>query len=232
LSGIRKHPVRIGCRTTQLPLPCHFYFEKRNMRKSIIYLSLLSLSFLLLASCTKLGYGVLLWSLDDPPIESGSVLPVYVKSNIEKKWIVGFPETETETETYDKKIKFEIPFTQMEFSGNKKKAIEFAQEFAPHAKLYAENLLDGLPIRAEPDNNARRVYRLREGEIIKILSLAEHGTPPISTTGDPLQGDWYKVMTNDGVSGFCFSNRLNLFNRNMGALNSISEKGDDLPDSE
>jgi len=155
-----------------------------------------------------MGYGVLLWSLDEPEVISGAVLPVYVKSNIEKKWIVGFPETPDS----NKKVKFEIPFTQLEYHPTKRRALEAAEIFAPHAMSYAENLLDGLPIRDVPDNNARRVYRLRSGEVIKILGLSE-GIPPIGTSGDPLPGDWYKVMTNDGVSGFCFSNRLRIFDQ-------------------
>jgi len=176
------------------------------MKKKVIYYCFFSLIIFSLVSCNKIGYGVLLWSMEDPLVESGSVLPVYVKSNIEKKWVVGFPETEG----FDKNFKFEIPFTQFHFAGNKKNAQFYAEVFAPHAKSYAENELDGLPIRDAPDNNARRVYRLRIGEIIKILGLAE-GVPPIGTSGDPLPGGWYRVITNDGITGFCFSNRLRIF---------------------
>ena len=181
---------------------------QKNMNKRIIFLILISLLLIFTASCSRLGYGVLLWSLDDPPVDSGTVLPVYIKSNIEKKWVVGLPETTDSNNSF----KFEIPLAQLEFSGNKRKAHEFAEIFAPHAMSYAESMLDGLPIRDAPDNNARRVYRLREGEVIKILGLSD-GIPPIGTSGDPLPGDWFKVMTNDGVSGFCFSNRLRIYSQ-------------------
>ncbi|MCL2800684.1 MAG: SH3 domain-containing protein [Treponema sp.] len=173
---------------------------------SVLFSLLLTLVF---TSCSRLGYGVLLWSVDEPMIDSGTVLPVYIKSNIEQIWVVGVPEPHRGGRDY----KLEIPINQLEFLGSKRKAMKWAEEFAPYATAYAENLQDGLPIREGTDNNSRRVYRLRLGEVIKILGKAR-GTPPISTTGDPLPGDWYKVMTNDGVVGYCFSYRLKIFNSN------------------
>jgi hypothetical protein len=193
-------------------------------------LSRLSLLFsllftLLLSSCSKLGYGVLLWSIDDPPIDSGVVLPVYIKSNIEKIWVIGVPDKSISQKDYKK----EIPLTQLEFIGSKRKAGKWAENFAPYAMMYAENLQDGLPIRDFADNNSRRVYRLRLGEVVKVLGIAK-GIPPISTTGDPLPGEWYKVLTNDGVIGYCFSFRLKIFNQNEGSVQSSVSTQKDKPD--
>jgi len=165
---------------------------------------------MLFTSCSKkLGYGVLLWSIDEPSILSGTVLPVYVKSNIEKLWIVGVPEHLVEMHGSDK---IEVPLFKLEFLGSKRKAVAWAENFSEYALIYAENLQDGLPIRDNTDNNARRVYRLRLGEVIKVLGVAK-GNPPISGTGDPLPGDWLRVLTNDGITGFCFSFRLKLYNQ-------------------
>jgi hypothetical protein len=180
---------------------------------------------LLFTSCSKLGYGVLLWSIDDPPVDSGTVLPVFIRSNIEKIWVVGIPETSIAQKDFKK----EIPLTQLEFIGSKRKAKKWAEAFAPYAMMYAENLQDGLPIRDNTDNNARRVYRLRLGEVVKVLGMAK-GTPPISTTGDPLPGEWYKVLTNDGVTGYCFSYRLKVFNQNEGSVQQSGMSKRDTPD--
>jgi len=182
-----------------------------NYTRLIILLTLLT--GVLLSSCSKLGYGVLLWSIDDPPIDSGTVLPVYIRSNIEKIWVVGVPETLKSHKDYKK----EIPLTQLEFVGNKRKAQQRALEFSDYALTYAENLQDKLPIRDDTDNNARQVYRLRLGEIVKILNISK-GNPPISTTGEPLPGDWYRVLTSDGTIGFCFSYRLKLFDQHEGSV--------------
>jgi hypothetical protein len=163
---------------------------------------------LFFSSCSKMGYGILLWANEDPQIFSGTVLPVYIRSNIDHVWVVGVPN--------DSKL-IEVPLLLFEFSGSKRKANKRADEFAHYAPVYAQNLQDGLPIRDAPDNGSRRVYRLRPGEIIKVLDKVE-GNPPISTTGDPLPGDWFSVLTHEGIKGYCFSYRLKIFEHNSGPL--------------
>ncbi|MDR2476448.1 MAG: SH3 domain-containing protein [Treponema sp.] len=170
---------------------------------------------LLLTACSRLGWGVLLWAAEDPDIPSGAVLPVYIRSNIDKVWVVGVPKAYQNSK--DALGKIEVPLPRFELVGSKRKAKKWAAEFAPYAHVYAENLQDGLPIREYSDNGARRVYRLRAGEIIKIISMAE-GIPAISASGEPLPGEWYKVLTQDGSTGFCFSYRLKLFDHYGGPL--------------
>lgn len=179
----------------------------------------------LFASCSRMGWGVLLWSNEDPPIVSGTVLPVYIRSNIEQIWVTGVPEI------YGKE-KIEIPLAQLAFAGSKRKAVKLAEEFSSLAASYAENLQDGLPIRENTDNNARRVYRLRTGEIVKILEKVE-GNPPVGASGDPLPGDWYKVLTQSGVTGYCFSYRLKLFEHTAGSsLAAPAEQTEVQPDTD
>ncbi|MDR1470154.1 MAG: SH3 domain-containing protein [Spirochaetaceae bacterium] len=178
-----------------------------------------------LSSCTrKLGWGVLLWSDEERGIPSGTVLPVYIKSNIEKTWIAGVPKDYTKPGEHS--AKFGVPLAELDLVGGKRAAEKRAQEFGEYALVYAETLQDGLPIRESPDNSARRVYRLRQGEILKILSIAQ-GNPAISATGDPLPGDWLRVLTENGTRGYCFSYRLRLFEHIPGTLVSApSEDGD------
>jgi hypothetical protein len=187
---------------------------------------LLILSGTLLFACSaRLGWGVLLWSTEDPPIASGTILPVYIRSNLNKVWVVGLPEGMKRNRDGINKI--EIPLSRLELAGSKSKARKRAAAFARYARTYAENLQDGLPIRDNPENTARRVYRLRYGEIIKVLSLAE-GIPAISATGDPLPGDWYRVLAEDGTTGYCFSYRLKLFEHGGGLLAASVPLGDEF----
>ena len=183
-----------------------------KLKKTLIFTTLAAA--VTISSCSRMGWGILLWSTEDPQILSGTVLPVYIKSNIDHVWVVGVPETAKNNSNVKK---MEVSITQFEFAGSKSKAIKRAKEFSAYASLYAENLQDGLPIRDAPDNGSRRVYRLRPGEIIKILDKTE-GNPPISTTGDPLPGEWYLVLTDEGIKGFCFSYRLKIFEHNEGPL--------------
>jgi hypothetical protein len=201
-----------------------------KIKYHFISLFLLIITCTLLSACSsRLGWGVLLWSTEDPSIPSGTVLSVYIRSNLNKVWVVGIPGG------LDAGInKMEIPLSHLEFVGSKSKAKKRAEDFSRYALTYAENMQDGLPIRDNPDNSAKRVYRLRTGEVIKVLSLAE-GNPAISATGTPLPGDWYRVLTGDGVIGYCFSYRLKLFDHTGGSLAaSVPEDADNstLDDSE
>jgi hypothetical protein len=170
---------------------------------------------LVFSACSKtIGWGVLLWYVEEPAIPSGEVLPVYVRSNIEQLWIAGVPEAYRGGE---KDEMVEIPLAHLELVKNKKAAEKRALEFGEYARTYAETLQDGLPVRDQPENNSRRVYRLKLGETIKVLRRAE-GVSAISTTGAPLPGDWLLVLTESGTTGYCFSYRLKLFEHEAGPL--------------
>ena len=158
---------------------------------------------------------MLLWATDDPFIPSGTVLPVYIQSNIDRVWVVGLPD---DLVTSSGLNRMEVPLAHLELVGNRERAETRAREFAPFALTYAENLQVGLPIRANPDNNARRVYRMREGDIIKVIDVSARGVPPLGVTGEPLPGRWYRVLTEDGTMGYTFSYRLRLFEHAGGPL--------------
>ncbi|MCL2069378.1 MAG: SH3 domain-containing protein [Treponema sp.] len=183
---------------------------------------------ILSSSCSRrLGYGVLLWSAEEPQVPSGTVLPVYIRSNINNLWVAGIPR---EFRPPGSRVnKFEIPLPQLEMSGSKRRARNRAASFAPYALMYAETLQDGLPIRESPENTSRRVYRLRQGEIIKILAPVR-GTVAVGASGDPLPGEWFRVLTEDGTMGFCFSYRLNLFTHEGGSLAAAMDLRQDPED--
>jgi hypothetical protein len=182
----------------------------KKILRSFVFLLL----FPLVLSCSKeIGWGILLWSLDDPYIPSGTVLPIYVRSNIEESWIAGIPE---EYRSGDKAMA-EIPLPHLELHKSRGAAMRRAEAFSEYAISYAEVLQDGLPIRDQPENGAKRVYRLKEREIIKILEKVE-GVSAISTAGSPLQGDWFRVLTESGSAGYCFSNRLRIFEHSSGPV--------------
>ena len=202
---------------------------QRTGAKNLFYfLFLLFFVLILSSSCSRLlGYGVLLWSSEDPPVPSGTVLPVYIRSNIDHVWVVGIPK---EFRAKENRIdKFEIPLANLDLVGSKKKAQARAEAFAPYARVYAETLQDGLPIRDNPDNSARRVYRLKLGEILKILAPAG-GSSAVGASGEALPGEWYRVLTEDGTSGYCFSYRLKLFEHLGGTLAAVRNEQQDEVD--
>jgi hypothetical protein len=174
-----------------------------------------------------IGYGVLLWGIDDPPIPAGTVLAVQLRSNIEQSWITVPPD---EYKTAGKEFAL-VPLPHLEFFSSKRKAEKFAEAFTEYAVTYAETLQDGLSIREKPENTTKQTYRLKEGEIVKILSSAK-GVDVISASGNPLDGGWFKVLTQTGRTGYCFSYRLRMFDHNASPVSSAGPQTDAGEDKE
>ena len=91
------------------------------------------------SSCSGvIGYGVLLWNVGEKEIPDGTVVPVYLKSNISKVYVIGLPET---------KEKIEVPLWKLSAPESKSKALKRAQKYSEYKGKYAFCILDGLPIR-------------------------------------------------------------------------------------
>ena len=61
-----------------------------------IFLSVLSI---LMFSCSGIiGYGVLLWNDTEHKLSDGTVVPVYLKSNISKVYVIGLPDSKEKVE--------------------------------------------------------------------------------------------------------------------------------------
>jgi hypothetical protein len=173
--------------------------SRHAQRAAAIFLSLVATA--LLSSCAhRLGWGVALWSAPDGSIPAGSVVPVYIRSNIDKVYVVG---------SLDGKKKLELPLWQLELFPSRSKAKARVAELGPNASLYLIASRDGLPIRDQPTNSGNRVFRLRNSEAVKILAKVEG--EKVETGGVVLPGDWYSVMTDDGTRGYVFSATMRLF---------------------
>lgn len=160
-------------------------------------------------SCShKLGYSVVLWSMPEQRLYAGDLVQVYIKSNISKVYVIAHPNSQE---------KIEVPFWQISEPQSKKKALQAYEEYREYQSIYARVASDGLPIRFEPVNTSRQVYRLRQNEIIKVLKKGTGVAP--SAGAKALDGEWLWVMTSDGSTGWCFSYNLRLFDENAPIIN-------------
>ncbi len=166
-----------------------------------IFLPLLFLCSLIFTSCVDkiMGYSVVLWTIPEQQIKSGDIVPVYIKSNISHVYVIGTEQGE----------KIEVALWQLTDPVKKGKVKALAAKYAENAATYASVKLDGLPCRAEPVNTAKQVYRLRKGEVIKILYKGKGQAPMAGKNA--LEGDWYRILTDNGTLGWCFSYNLNLY---------------------
>ena len=174
------------------------------MKRICFFLIILSSFFLISCKDKVIGYSVVLWNIPEQNIKSGDVLPVYIKSNISHVYIAG-----KNLDLKQDEQKIEIPLWQLTEPVKKSKLSSIVKKYQEDARTYASVKTDGLPCRAEPVNTAKQVYRLRKGEIIKILYKGNGQSP--MTGGKPLPGDWYKILTDNGTTGWCFSYNLDLF---------------------
>ncbi|MBQ0039107.1 MAG: SH3 domain-containing protein [Treponema sp.] len=154
-----------------------------------------------MTSCSGIiGYSVLLWNDNEHKLSDGTVVPVYLKSNISKVYVIGLP---------DSKEKIELPLWQLSSPEKKSKAIKRSEKYAEYHNMYAKSAIDGLPIRADKVNTSKQVYRLRKNETVKTLYKGKGVAP--QNGGVPLEGEWLHVLTSNGTEGWCFSYNLRLY---------------------
>lgn len=180
-------------------------------RKTLIMVALLVAASGLFIACNErhLGYGVLLWALPERGLMDGDVLLVYIKSNISHVWVVSDEQSGEANGS-----KFEIPLWQMSSPTTKRKATAIATQYRDYQGEYARVMMDALPVRAEATNTARRVYRLKSDEVVKVLGEYTEADGYIelpANGGVPLDGKWLKVVTGEGTVGWCFSHNLEIF---------------------
>ena len=105
---------------------------------------------ILLSGCnSRSGWGVVLWSVPEAGLQSGGVVKVLTESHINNVYII---------ENGGKR--FELPFWQLKKYRWKGQALSYAKVFAPYKSIYAVAQRDGLPLRDQADNGAKRVYKL------------------------------------------------------------------------
>ena len=179
---------------------------------------IVALAFVFSSCSGVIGYSVVLWNIqsEDTAIADGTVVPVYVKSNINHEYIIGVP---------DSKQKLEVPLWMLSEPDSKKNAKKLAERYGEYEHQYAKCVLDGLPIRADKVNTSKQVYRLRKDEIIRALYESEG---QVVTNGkENLSGVWLRVLTDDGTTGWCFSHNLRLFTMNAdGSVGEGAEEAD------
>lgn len=199
---------------------CAMLYSMICLTKKYGLIAICAISFAL-ASCSRfMGYGMLLWDIPERDLRDGDILPVYIRSNISHTYAVSAPKS---------KDRFDIPLWQITPPASRRETKKIKLRYAEFLHRYASVKLDGLPIRAEPVNTARQVYRLRKGEIIKILYKGEGQA--VMTGSDALEGNWLRVLTSSGTQGWCFSYNLELFEMQKGGEAAAGEgSGDEEKD--
>ena len=162
-----------------------------------------------LTSCSKkiLGYGTILWSEDENSLSTGQNVTVISESELADVYLIS-DGSNNEPIQIDR-WRVAIFEDQILAENNSNIVTEYKN-------IFARNLKDGLLIRVNSDINSDRAYKMRKGQVLKVYGKTEK----ISTIGQ-YEGYWYQVITEEGISGYCFDHYLDIYDSSI----SPEEKG-------
>ena len=169
--------------------------RRTRTARPLALIALLPAMVALLTACgeRRVGWGVVLWG-PQPGID-GSVLSISGESEIQD--VYRYTDAESVRELARWRVRL--------FS-DRQQAEAFAVSYRDLVHTFGYAARNGLPIREAADARSALLYRLREGEAVKIIG---RGEGPV-TVGD-YSNFWYRVLTADGTQGFTFGEFLLLF---------------------
>lgn len=164
---------------------------RRSERWPLLFIGVL----LMFAACADrpTQWGVLLWSFDEEAFATGEVVAIYGISQLNSSYSLRSEADETPIDTEQWRVVA---------VRNRRDAEKIASEYETFARLYGVAKLDGLAVRESPNAEANRLYKLRLGEVVKIVDRGD-----LAQVGE-YEGYWYSVISDEGVSGFTFSEFL------------------------
>ena len=170
-------------------------------RRSAAAASAGALLALLAAACgpAPLGHGVVLWS-DGGALPAGAVILVLEESSIENRYMVRPGAAERGAEPVP------VARWRVRVFPEPEQAAAFAARYAPFAASYGYAARNGLPVRNAASATADIVYKLRAGEVAKVM---ERSAQPEQV--GVYENYWYEVLAADGTTGYTFGEFLPVF---------------------
>lgn len=167
-----------------------------------------------LASCGSPSVGVVLWSDNTDALQHGDIIEIV--SEGQETSVVKSLQQENQPNVSLSNWRFQL-------FESREEAASFQLSYMPYARTTAVSQRNALPVRSEPRANSPSVYRLHEGEEIKIINQADEPSQEGS-----LQDFWYEVLTPVGVRGHVFGFHLQL----VDPTTEIEDERDELLDEQ
>jgi hypothetical protein len=173
--------------------------------RHLVALTLAALA-VILSSCgpRPVASGLVLWSPDEEALPTGSVIDIYGELRIAKKYTYAPLGTDDYGEIqswrvrrFDKRADAEAAAAEY---------LDWAPTLAVVRPLNPGGDSVPLPIRSDATTASTAIYRLEDGQVIKIIG--RHPDPVVRNDGTHY---WYRVLTDDGTEGWCFDLRLRIF---------------------
>jgi len=163
---------------------------------------LIVLCGLVLASCgaRPVGWGVVLWGETSAAPRTGSIVGILQESAIGEASLIAVPG--------EKKPR-EYPLGRIRIFKKKSEASAFAAAYASRTGDWAVVVKEDsppLPVRDAPAADAKVIYRLQYGQLVKVVSRSAE-----KSDVKPYSDYWYELTTEDGFTGWCFGHFLKAF---------------------
>jgi hypothetical protein len=170
--------------------------------KVVRVLAILSLVLLALGSCgpRAVAWGLLLWGDLSGPFATGSVVAITRDSKISETYLVAV-KGERQTREFAK--------GRVRVFAKRSEAADASAALGPWLATWGFSRKEDtppLPIREEANASARTVYRLRYGQLVKVV-----GRSAERVEVKPYTDYWYEVATEDGYGGWVFGHYLKVF---------------------
>ena len=180
----------------------------------IVTLAFISLA--LFAACAPRPemWAVVLWSTEDHPVTTGSIVAIYESSQLNNTFTIGIGTG---------KERDEFAQWRLEAFKRKRDAESFAAVYAQWSDMYGKVNLDRLRVREAADAESAQLYKLRSGEIVKILTKLEE----TAAVGE-YKGHWYEVITGEGVRGYTFDEYLEVNSSEALLASETPEEADEF----
>lgn len=143
-----------------------------------------------------MGYFLVTWPEPNTGVETAEIYPIKSESHLRKTYIIKL----------DKDKFAEIPnfrgfmFNTMEAAeAEREKLLPFKDSYC-----YVERKT---PIREQPSELSARIYILRESQILKVIGKEDEKVK----IGEKFEGYWYRVITDDGIIGYCFDKNMTFY---------------------
>ena len=170
----------------------------------------------LFSGCGNLGTAVVLWPPEESVWNPGDLVTVKDDSFLRKTYIVNLPD--------QRQLKEEVDQWRLKLFRREKEAAAWSAGMGEWTDVYAECLYQGLPMRSEPSNTASRVYRFRDGDVMKVL-----GRDPGPVQVGNLEGFWYYVLADGGVEGYVFDYHLRVMRVVDGTKEILNARNNEDP---
>ncbi len=189
--------------------------KKRHMLASAILATSLTL-----ISCGPrvIDQGVLVWSTDEEPLPSGSIVDILTESELRQSYNIRYIDSE------DREQFIEVENWRILRGEDREDLQRIFDGYAEWAPYFGVAEIQALPVRRfmATDPTSTILYRLREGERVKILDR----TDDVVEVGG-LTDYWFEIITENGTRGFVFGYRLDVVD-NQGVSIEKEETEEDV----